>query len=347
MKRGSGDPEAKGPGSHGLSALPPPCWSAAPWKVTTTRLMKADSHDRQPLHHITGRPLATDGSSASDGALRYAVEQARARRAGLRILHVMPMAVPMPPLRPVEPADLEPYARKVLSARSTRHARDLAPGLAVSTSWLTAAASAASSTARPTPSWSWSVARPATVSGRLLTGATTAGVASNATCPVVVVPGALAAAEQRRGRRHGRGRASAGRDDASHLMAAAYAQASSLGASITVVHAWELPDPYIDSLEGKCPFNDDWQALGEQLLSEALGTWRDQHPHLPVETRVVHGHAASVLVSEAKAADLVVVRRAHEHRPWTTSGPRSAHCCWPARHRSRSFTAPDTGGVAS
>ena len=47
-------------------------------------------------------------------------------------------------------------------------------------------------------------------------------------------------------------------------MHAAYAQAASLGASVTVVHAWELPDPYLDSLEGKS-FNDDWQALGEQL----------------------------------------------------------------------------------
>jgi nucleotide-binding universal stress UspA family protein len=35
---------------------------------------------------------------------------------------------------------------------------------------------------------------------------------------------------------------------------------------------------------------------------------------------VVHGHAASVLASEAKAADLVVVRRAHEHRPWDHLG---------------------------
>ena len=44
--------------------------------------------------------LATDGTSASDGALRYAVEQARTLGAGLRVLHVMPMAVPVPPLPP-------------------------------------------------------------------------------------------------------------------------------------------------------------------------------------------------------------------------------------------------------
>ena len=59
--------------------------------------------------------LATDGTLASDGALHYAVRQAVARRADLRILHVMPMAVPVPPLRPIEPEDLEPHARSVLA----------------------------------------------------------------------------------------------------------------------------------------------------------------------------------------------------------------------------------------
>jgi len=63
--------------------------------------------------HSTTAPvvLATDGTSASDGALRYAVEQARTRGGELRILHVMPMAVPVPPLRPVEPSVLASEAK--------------------------------------------------------------------------------------------------------------------------------------------------------------------------------------------------------------------------------------------
>ena len=261
--------------------------------------------------------LATDGSSASDGALRYAVEQARARRAELRILHVMPMAVPVPPLRPVEPADLEPYARNVLS-RSATHARDLAPGLAVST--MMAHGGRVRGIVNGSADAQLVVVGRETSHGfgRLLTGATTAGVASNARCPVVVVPGDW----RPRRNAEGSGTVVVGirrPDDASHLMAAAYAQARSLGATITVVHAWELPDPYIDSIEAQS-HTDDWQDLGEQLLGEALGTWCDQYPNLKVETRVVHGHAASVLVSEAKAADLVVVRRAHEHRPFDHLG---------------------------
>ena len=59
---------------------------------------------------------------------------------------------------------------------------------------------------------------------------------------------------------------------------------------------------------------------GGALIVEALGNWRDQHPDVSVETRVVHGHAANVLAAAAKAADLVVVRRAHEHRPFDHLG---------------------------
>jgi nucleotide-binding universal stress UspA family protein len=261
--------------------------------------------------------LATDGTAASDGALRYAVQQARMRRADLRIVHVMPMAVPLPPLRPVLPADLEPYARSVLT-RAAKEARDLAPGLAISTML--------GHGSRVRAILDCSVGAPMVVVGRetshgierLLTGATTAAVASNAECPVVVVPGDWHPRDD--------GETSGtvvvgirGADDASHVMAAAYEQAVALGATITVVHAWELPDPYIDRVEART-HGDEWEAQGKKLLDEAIGYWRDQYPYLPIETKVVHGHAASVLVAAGKAADLVVVRRAHEHRPFDHLG---------------------------
>ena len=256
--------------------------------------------------------LATDGTSASDGALRYAVERARMRGADLRILHVMAMPAPVPPLRPVVTADLEPHARTVVG-RAAEQARDLEPGLTVSTMLVPGARVRAivdgSADAQLV------VVGRETTHGleRLLTGATTAGVASNARCPVVVVP----ADWRPRDNAGGGGTVVVGirrPDDASHVMSAAYQEAVSLGATITVVHAWELIDPYLDRIEART-HDDEWRAMGEQLLEEALGHWRDQYPHVFVETRVVHGHPASVLVAAAKGADLVVVRRAHGHRP--------------------------------
>jgi nucleotide-binding universal stress UspA family protein len=261
--------------------------------------------------------LATDGTSASDGALQYAVRQARARRADLRILHVMPMAVPMPPLRPVEPNDLEPFARSVLT-HAAEAARSLAPGVAVST--MLAHGARVRAIVEGSADAQLVVVGRESAHGleRLLTGATTAGVASTARCPVVVVPadwrprsdvepGGTVVVGIRRS------------DDASHLMAAAYEEAAILDATLTVVHSWELPDPYFDRIEARTQ-SDEWEVLGQRLLDEALGSWRDQHPHVALETRVLHGHAASVLVAAAKGAELLVVRRAHEHRPFDHLG---------------------------
>ena len=83
---------------------------------------------------------------------------------------------------------------------------------------------------------------------RVCTGSTTAGVASAARCPVIVVPGDW---QPREGAGEGRtvvvgiGRV----EGAPDLMATAYAWASSRGAPITVVHAWEMADNYLDRIE--------------------------------------------------------------------------------------------------
>ena len=88
--------------------------------------------------------LASDGTPASEGALRFAVQESGVRGAGLVIVHVNPMAVPVPPLRPILPigpvpatrptlpSEFSMHARRVLD-RIAREARELAPGLSVST----------------------------------------------------------------------------------------------------------------------------------------------------------------------------------------------------------------------
>src|SRR6188472_1358539 len=88
--------------------------------------------------------LASDGTPGSEGALRFAVQECGVRGAGLVIVHVNPMAVPVPPLRPIlpigplpvtrptPPSELSVHARRVLD-RAEREARELAPDLSVST----------------------------------------------------------------------------------------------------------------------------------------------------------------------------------------------------------------------
>ena len=266
VTRKSGEPKDQGPGCHRLSALPSPCSSQHPERERpVSRKPRAMSTTPSTTTPVV---LATDGTMASDGALHYAVQQARTRRADLRILHVMPMAVPMPPLRPVEPADLEPYALDVLT-HAAEQARDLAPGLAVST--MLAHGGRVRAIVDGSADAQLVVVGRESTHGleRLLTGATTAGVAANARCPVVVVPGDW----------RPRSNAEAGGtvvvgirrpDDASHLMAAAYEQATMLDATITVVHAWELPDPYLDRIEARTQ-PDEWQALGAAAARRGAG----------------------------------------------------------------------------
>jgi nucleotide-binding universal stress UspA family protein len=267
--------------------------------------------------------LATDGTPSTEGALRFAVAEATQRGAGLTIFHVDVVNVPPPPLgsipalgpvptiRPAAPTESMVHARHVLE-RAEGKARALAPDLSVSSLHLVGGRVRAIVDA--------SADAQLVVMGRetrhglqrVLTGATTAGVTSQARCPVVAVP-----ADWHPRHSTGAGNLVVGirrEADAWPLMTTAYSWASARGASISVVHAWELPDPVIDDMEARSR-GDEWQAVGDRMLDEALADWQDRHPDVPVVRQVVHGHPASVLMAAAQAADLLVVRRAHEHRP--------------------------------
>ena len=151
------------------------------------------------------------------------------------------------------------HARRVLD-RTAREARELAPGLSVSTVLLDGRRVRAIVDAAADAQLV--VVGRETRHGveRVLTGATTAGVASPARCPVVVVPGDWQPRKEPEGRAVVVGIRRVA--DAADLMATAYAWASSRGASITVVHAWEMADPYLDRIEART-HADEWQALGE------------------------------------------------------------------------------------
>jgi nucleotide-binding universal stress UspA family protein len=65
--------------------------------------------------------VAVDGTSRGDGALKYAAEEARAvglsLRRSLGIVHVSPDYVPMTPLLPYLPADVEAEGRAISARR--------------------------------------------------------------------------------------------------------------------------------------------------------------------------------------------------------------------------------------
>jgi nucleotide-binding universal stress UspA family protein len=77
-----------------------------------------------------------------------------------------------------------------------------------------------------------------------------------------------------------------------------------------VVHAWQLPDQYIDRIEARAN-GEYWLTRGSELVEEVLAPWREDYPDVPVSVSVVHADPARALVHAARDAGLLVlVRRA-------------------------------------
>jgi nucleotide-binding universal stress UspA family protein len=257
------------------------------------------SQDTRPV--IVG----VDGRPGSAGALRYAVAEAVRRQAPLHLVHVMPLAplIPMAPLPPVAVTELSTVATSILrQARET--ALGVAPGLEVYTEFGHGSRSAA--LVEAAKGAQLVVVGRETRRGveRLLTGATTAGVAARASCDVVVVPSFWTDD-------HHRGRVVAGiktQSQARQLLGEAFAEASARSATLTLVTAWQLPDPYMDRIEVRT-HADDWQAEGRRVIDELLSDWRTVYPDVPVDIRIEHGRAASVLVEASRDSDVLFLCR--------------------------------------
>ncbi len=102
-------------------------------------------------------------------------------------------------------------------------------------------------------------------------------------------------------------------------------QAELTGATLEAIAAWEWPSSYGWML----PVPEGWDpaADAQKILDEAVGTLRRTHPSITVVTRVVEGHAAPVLVSASKGADLLVVgSRGHGEFAGMLLGSVSEHC---------------------
>jgi nucleotide-binding universal stress UspA family protein len=135
----------------------------------------------------------------------------------------------------------------------------------------------------------------------LLTGSTALHLASNATCPVLIV--------HRRPPR--RGPVVAGVDDhpeARFLVAAAAEEAALRRTDLVVVHAWRLPP--VVAVGGVMSAGYDInvvESAAADVLTAALAGLPGGRPRIPVRHELVHGAAGPVLVDWSRDAQLVVV----------------------------------------
>jgi nucleotide-binding universal stress UspA family protein len=247
--------------------------------------------------------VGVDGGPGSAGALRYGVEEARRTGAELHLVHVSPGYAPMAPMMPAIPVEIA-RAGKTILADAKRAARELGPGLKVTGSRSTGGRIVELVTAAKGARLL--VVGRETRSGleRALGGGTTAAVAAHASVPVVAVPSEWVPPAQP-------GSIVVGLKSQSHaeeLLGAAFRRAAALGAAIEVVHAWRLPNEYIDLIEDRTNA-EHWVERGTELVEKELEPWRRDYPDTPVTVRVLHATAAQALVDEAREASLLMLVR--------------------------------------
>jgi nucleotide-binding universal stress UspA family protein len=251
--------------------------------------------------------VGVDASEAALRTVRFAAEEARLRRAPLRIVH----AVQFPS---------EATARRLGELDVPGLLRDGARGVV---EWATEAAAAtidrAAVSAAVVDGDPLHALREASADAQLvvvgsrglgglaglLLGSTASGLAGNAHCPVVVLPDETTVAVE------GRRTVVVGVDGDpadEHVLRFALTEAAARGTDLLAVHAWQ--DAVLESAIRTTGPMVDWagvQAEEERVLSEALAGCADKEPDVVVRETVVRDKPARALVAAAMTAQLLVV----------------------------------------
>ena len=251
------------------------------------------------------RPVVAgiDGSEGSTAVVRYAAAEAGRTGSGLLLVHVIPDYLTLSPMLPVAPPELEGMARAIVAKAVEVASATLAPDRITTklvngsrTTCLVRTGDGASQIV---------LGREASSNlHRVVTGATTIGVAARAACPTIAVPPDWDA-------RTAAARVVAGLKTTAHseaLLQHSFLAAKRLGAELSLVHAWEMPSGYDDVIAGRVA-REAWADALRRELEEPLAVWRAAFPEVVVHLEVVHGQAARVLRDASEEADLVLLTR--------------------------------------
>jgi nucleotide-binding universal stress UspA family protein len=278
--------------------------------------MLGTSHEEDTMTAPTPRPdgaivVGVDGSDEGAAALRWAADEAARRRLPLHVVHgflwpLTGMYLGPSPEGP-EGGGLAAQAETLL-ADSAAQARAMCPELAVSTELVVAAPA-------PILVEQSRTAALVVVGHRglggftgLLVGSVGVQVGAHAHCPVVVVRGdeADGVREPAHHRRVVVG--TDGSPGATTAIGLGFEEAALRGCELTVIHAWEpppTPGGGVLRLQGR--ENAKIGETGARILGEALASWEDKYPEVPVRRVVLHSAPAKALIGESARAELLVV----------------------------------------
>jgi nucleotide-binding universal stress UspA family protein len=248
--------------------------------------------------------VGVDGSSTSDLALDWAVEEATRRALPLHIIHAFSYGYPMTDIGVGYAIDgLRQLADRVRKDAVVR-ARRAGPDLVITWSEPACRPAPALVEASETADTVVLGARGMSAARGVFIGSVPVQVAAHAACPVVIVHDTPA----KTGAEAPVVVGVDGSDASSSAIAYAYEQASSRGVGLTVVHAWWLDN--MDDVAAAAIWTVDWQtfAMEEQtLVAESLAGWQEKYPDVPVRRHSVRGLPVEALIRQSKSAALVVV----------------------------------------
>lgn len=267
--------------------------------------------------HAATVVVATDGSSRSAGAVRFAALRAQQEGLPLRVVHVVPDHVPLADLLtgPTHGGAAGPGVAGRLRATSLLVA-GTAPDVDVRTSVLVGGRVpqlvAASRDARLLVLGHETRG----AAERLLFGTTTLSVVAGSEVAACVVPQDWVPDGVVRPVVAGL----AARGGIPSLLDAAFRAAALTGQPLVVVHAWDLPSPYAEIVQLRVGAVD-WVEDARKQLERLVEPWHVRYPTVRVSVEVVHEVPHRALLGAARRASLLVLLRGTRARALLRLGP--------------------------
>ncbi len=250
--------------------------------------------------------VGVDGSRGSEAAVRFSAHEAHRLGADLRLVHVIPVYVPVSPLAPLVPTDLQGTGHAIL-AGAAKLAGESLPAYRVTTSLLDGPrVPALLQAAGHARMMALGHERGPTLD-RLVTGATVTGVAAHARCPVVAVAPDYVARDEHACVLVG----VKSTEHSPHLLRRGFEAAAERNARVLMVHAWEFHQEYDDLIASRID-TAAWETRARHAIRRHVAGLVQAYPEVQSEVRVVHGQPAHVLKVASDEADLMLLaRRAH------------------------------------
>lgn len=249
--------------------------------------------------------VGVDGSSYAFGAVDWAAEWAAMYGMPLGLIGAFgPQVTPRSPRAAEELRRVGVRHADSDLSEARRRAESVQPGLEIRAEAISLGAAAALTEASESAALLVIGNRGLGAIKSVVLGGVADEVVTYASCPVVTVPHGVDGPGDRD--------LVVGMDGSEHSLAAAefaVAHAARSGATVVAIWAWDLDLRHPVATTG-VPALPDFAGFDNDLrdtLESRLAPIRQRYPRVPLEARVVRGHAASVLLAAAEGAGLLVV----------------------------------------